>query len=84
MSLIVLKITVSVAIVLALIFISEKSPRLGGLLAGLPIGTGIMIFFYGIGQEINFIIQGIPYGISGLASSLAFAVGYLHFLLLVI
>lgn len=76
MPLIILKTTISIAVVLVLIFISERSPKSGGLLAGLPIVTSIMIFFYGIEQGTNFVIQGIPYGISGLVSTLSFAIGF--------
>jgi len=76
MYLIIIKILVSVVVVLALIFISEKSPKLGGLLVGLPIGTGIMIFFYGIEQGVDFVTQSIPYGIAGLTGLLSFSVGF--------
>jgi len=76
MSLIIFKTIISIVVVLALIFVSERNPKLGGLLAGLPIGTGIMIFFYSIEQGTSFVVQGIPYGISGLVSSLSFTVGF--------
>jgi hypothetical protein len=76
MSLILLKTIVSIVTILGLIFISERNPKLGGLLAGLPIGAAIMIFFYNIEQGTDFVIQGIPYGISGLVSSLVFAIGF--------
>ena len=36
MMLIIIKLILSVSMVLGLIYISEKSPRLGGLFSGLP------------------------------------------------
>jgi len=71
-----LKSIISSVVVLILIFISERNPKLGGLLAGLPIGTGIVIYFYAIEQNIDFVIKGIPFGIAGLVSSLAFTIGF--------
>jgi hypothetical protein len=76
MSLIIIKTVVSITVVLLLVFVSERNPGLGGLLAGLPIGAGMMVFFYGTEQGVGFAVQGIPYGISGLTSSLSFAVGF--------
>ena len=76
MFIILLKILVSVFIVLGLVFISERNPKIGGLLVGLPLGTGIMIFFYSIEQGIPFVLQGIPYGICGLVGSLSFGIGF--------
>jgi hypothetical protein len=74
--LIILKTVVSILAVLGLVYISEKNPKIGGLLAGLPLGTGIVIFFYGIEQGPHFVMQSIPYGISGLVSSLSFIIGF--------
>lgn len=74
--LIILKTVVSILVVLGLVYISEKTPKIGGLLAGLPLGTGIVIFFYGIEQGPHFVMQSIPYGISGLVSSLSFIIGF--------
>lgn len=70
------KVFVSVIMVLGLVFVSERNPRLGGLLAGLPLGTGIMVFFYSIEQTMDFVLKGIPYGIAGLVSALAFGFGF--------
>lgn len=76
MSLIAIKTIISVLVILGLIFISERNPKLGGLLIVLPIGTGIIVFFYGIEKGVYFVIQGVPYGIAGLVSSLYFAVDF--------
>lgn len=66
----------SIIIVLALVFISERNPKLGGLLTGLPLGTGIMISFYSYEQGIDFVMKSIPYGISGMVSTIAFGIGF--------
>jgi len=73
MLLIITKILVSVIVVLGLVFISERNPRIGGLLVGLPLGTGIVVVFYAIEQDIEFVLNSVPYGIAGLAASLMFA-----------
>lgn len=76
MPLIIIKILVSIFFVLGLVFVSERSPKIGGLLIGLPLGAGILIFFYGLEQSIDFVTQSIPYAIAGLISTLAFGVGF--------
>lgn len=71
------KILISITTVLGLVFISERvSPKWGGLLAGLPLGTGIFIFFYSIEQGIEFTRDGIPFGIASLAGSMALNMGF--------
>ena len=76
MTLPAIKVFISVTVILTLIFISERNAKLGGILAGLPIGTGIMVFFYAIEQGNSFMLSGIPYAISGLSSTLAFSAGF--------
>ncbi|MBN2436412.1 MAG: MFS transporter [Spirochaetes bacterium] len=76
MTLTAIKIIISVTVILALIYISERNAKLGGIFAGLPIGTGIMVFFYSIEQGNNFMLASIPYAISGLSSTLAFTAGF--------
>lgn len=76
MQLIIIKIIVSVLIVLGLIFISERNSKLGGLIVGLPLGTGIMVFFYGIEQGVDFVIKAVPYGIAGMVSTIFFGMGF--------
>ncbi|HRX16909.1 MAG TPA: MFS transporter [Spirochaetota bacterium] len=71
-----IKIIISVTVILALIYVSERNAKLGGIFAGLPIGTGIMVFFYAIEQGNNFMLASIPYAISGLSSTLAFTAGF--------
>jgi hypothetical protein len=76
MYLIIIKVLVSILAVLALFFVSERSPKLGGILAGIPLGTGIMVFFFGIEQGAPFVMQGIPYSITALVSMLFFTIGF--------
>jgi hypothetical protein len=72
----IVKIFLPVIVISLLTLLSERKPKLGGLLSGLPIGAGILIFFYGIEQGIDFVAQGIPYGIAGITSSFTFAIGF--------
>ena len=76
MTLIAIKIFISIAMVLGLVFVSEKSPKLGGLLSGLPLSVGIVMFFYAYQEGVAFSVHVVPYGIAGLASMLAFGVGF--------
>lgn len=76
MSVVVAKVCLSVFLVVGLVLIAERNPKIGGLLAGLPLGTGIMVLFYSIELGIPFVLQGIPYGIAGLVSALSFGMGF--------
>lgn len=78
MWLVILKISISLLVVLALAEISKRvNPILGGLLNGLPLGTGLSVCFISYQFGIDYIIQGIPWGIAGLASSLLFCLAYI-------
>lgn len=76
MELIFIKIFVSIFVVIGIVFISERNPKIGGLLVGLPLGVGIVMFFYALEQGTAFAITGIPYAIAGLTSSLAFSMSF--------
>ncbi len=76
MKLIAIKTLVSIFVVIGIVFISERRPKIGGLLAGLPLGVGILMFFYAFEQSAAFAITGIPYAIAGLTSTLAFGIGF--------
>lgn len=73
---IIYKAAATIAVSLLVIYISEKKPRLGGLILGLPIGTGIVMVFYAIEQGISFVLTSIPYGILGLTCALFFCFGF--------
>jgi len=76
MLLFITKILVSIIVVFALVSISERNPRVGGLLVGLPLGTGIVVIFYAIEQNVEFVLNSVPYGIAGLGASLMFALSF--------
>lgn len=72
----IIKIAISIIAVTGIVFISERNSKIGGLVTGLPVGVGILMFFYALEQDTTFAISGIPYGIAGLTSTLAFGVGF--------
>jgi hypothetical protein len=77
-SYVVFKLIISVMAVVALAEISGRTgPAWGGILSGLPLGTGITVYFISREQGVAFMIQGIPWGIAGLAASLVFCAAYL-------
>jgi hypothetical protein len=76
MSLILIKICCSVLLVLLLVYISELNPRLGGLISGLPTGTGVVIYFYSLERGNDFILSGLPYAMLGLICSLCCSLGF--------
>lgn len=78
MRLIVTKIMVSIFFIVILTEISKRvNPVLGGLIAGLPLGTGLSAFFICYQSGIDYFISGVPWGIAGLASTILLCVTYL-------
>jgi hypothetical protein len=79
MNFVVAKIIVTVLLILALAWVAEKaSPRIAGILSGYPIGTALVLFFYGLQSGPEFAVATVPYNLLGHASALAFA--YCYFL----
>ncbi|NTZ17566.1 hypothetical protein EXW96_08300 [Paenibacillus sp. JMULE4] len=77
-SLTIMKIVISVLIVFGLAGISKRAnPHLAGMISGIPLGTGLSIYFISLEQGIDFTIRGIPWGIAGLAAALVFCFVYL-------
>ncbi len=77
MPLLLLKLTVSVLVVLALSVIAERvTPRIAGIIAGYPAGVAINLFFFG--YEINpaFAAESALYTAIGLLSTLSFIFFY--------
>ncbi len=73
-----MKIVISVLIVFGLAEISKRAnPHLAGMISGIPLGTGLSIYFISLEQGIDFTIRGIPWGIAGLAAALVFCFVYL-------
>lgn len=77
-SLILIKVLVSVATVLALSVIAEHvSPKIAGLLSGYPLGTAIALFFIGYEISPQFAADSAVYTLAGFASTLMLTTGYL-------
>ncbi|HCL56135.1 MAG TPA: hypothetical protein DHW82_03890 [Spirochaetia bacterium] len=77
MNLLIIKILVSIFMVIFLAEIAKRvNPVLGGILSGLPLGTGLSVYFISYEQGIDFFIPAIPWGIAALASSLLFCFVY--------
>jgi len=76
--LLVIKIVVTVLVILALAAVAEfVSSRLAGLLAGYPIGTAIVLYFYGLEQGVAFASTSATYNLVGLTATLVFVCCYL-------
>ena len=76
--LIIVKILVSISMVLILAEIAKRvNPALSGIISGLPLGTGLSVYFIALQEGIPFMSGGIPWGIAGLASSASFCLTYL-------
>lgn len=77
LSLIPLKILVTVAMVLGLARIAERvSTRLAGVLVGVPLGSAVTLVFFGIEQGPVFAAEAAVYNLGGLVAVLAFLLGY--------
>jgi len=71
------KIGITVLAVLGLSFVAEKiSARLAGLLSGYPIGTAIILHFYGLEYGPRFAADAAIYNLCGLFASQCFAYTY--------
>ena len=74
---ILIKILISTVIVVLLAEISTRiNPVLGGILSGLPLGAGLSVYFISYQNGIEFLVTGIPWGISALSSSILFCFFY--------
>jgi len=75
---ILIKILIPTVIVVLLAEISTRiNPVLGGILSGLPLGAGLSVYFISYQNGIEFLVTGIPWGISALSSSILFCFFYL-------
>lgn len=76
--LILVKLLLSILIVTLLAEVSKRiSPHLAGILSGLPLGIGLAVYFIAYEQGLDFMLEGIPWGIAGLASALVCCLVYL-------
>ncbi len=76
MTMILIKSVVTAFMILLLVYITERNPRIGGIIAGLPGATAVMMFFFAKEQGIEFALSGLPYAIAGLSGSTSFAIGF--------
>ena len=83
-SILLIKLIVSVALVLTLSAVAEHvSPKAAGLLAGYPAGAAITLFFIGMDIDTEFAAESAVYTMMGLVATEAFVYCYfkssLHF-----
>jgi len=65
------------SLVLILTFIAEKlSPKLSGILSGLPVGSSITLLFFAIENGVDYVNKVALYNIHGLFAALSFCIGY--------
>lgn len=66
-----------VTLVLTLSFIAEKlSPKISGILSGLPVGSSITLIFFAIENGVDYVTNVALYNIHGLFAALSFCIGY--------
>lgn len=76
-ALLLYKICITMLAVLGLSFVAEKfSVRLAGLLSGYPIGTAIILHFYGLEYGAQFAADAAIFNLCGLLASQCFAYTY--------
>lgn len=77
-TLLIYKICITMLAVLGLSFVAEKiSARVAGLLSGYPIGTAIILHFYGLEYGARFAADAALFNLCGLLASQCFA--YLYY-----
>jgi len=75
--LVLAKIVVTSAMVLALATINERvGPRVAGVLAGFPLGIAVSLFFIGIEQGSAFAATAAQSSLGGLGAALVFGIAY--------
>src|SRR3989338_10166557 len=71
-ALLALKFVLTVAVVLGVSWVAERfSPRLAGILTGLPTGTPIILFFYGLEHGAQFAPDTTVYNLVGFIAGLS-------------
>jgi len=77
MELFVFKAISVIALVLSLTVIAEKvSPKISGVLSGLPVGSSITLLFFAIEYGVDYVKETALYNIHGIFAALAFSIGY--------
>jgi len=73
----VLKIILSSLIITALALVAQRiSSRAAGILSALPMGTALVLFFYGMEYGASYVAQASVFNVLGLSASLSFVVFY--------
>lgn len=76
-NLLLIKALISILVVIGLAEISKRvNPVLGGILNGLPLATGLSVYFLAFEKGTAYILPGIPWGIASLGGSLSFCLAY--------
>ncbi|WP_028114539.1 hypothetical protein [Ferrimonas kyonanensis] len=77
MMLLIAKIIAAVVAVVGLAWIAERTgPKLAGVLSGYPLGTAIVLFFYGIEHGAGYAADAALYGLLGLAATTGYCLVY--------
>src|SRR3989338_10633725 len=77
-ALFVIKTVVTILFVLVLSLLAEwVSPKVSGIVSGIPTGTAIILFFYGVEQGTDFASQSSLFNLVGMLSMQVFI--YLYF-----
>jgi len=72
-----LKIFISAFIVIGLAELAERSStKMAGLLAGLPVGSALVLFFYALDYGVFYVKDVASYNLLGLSASLTFVIMY--------
>lgn len=75
-----IKLSVTILMVLTLTIIAEKvSPKVSGIISGIPTGTAIILFFYAIEQGTDFAIKSAYFNLAGMFSMHVFIYLYFRF-----
>ena len=74
---ILLKVLLTSFLIISLALVAKKlSSRLAGLISALPMGTALMLFFYGMEQGPTYVSEVANYNILGLSASISFVIFY--------
>lgn len=77
MEFLIIKSICVVFLVLGLSYIAEKlSPKISGILSGLPIGSSITLLFFALENGVDYVTNVALYNIHGLFAALSFSIGY--------
>ena len=67
----------SASVVLAMAAIAERvSPRIAGILSGMPLSAVIVYFFVGQDMGIEFAVASVPHGVAAFTATLAYVLAY--------